>query len=83
MKDTTPDAVAGDHLQPGLHLVQPRDVGGGEMEGHVGALFGPRPHGGSFVNRQVVQDHMDGLPPMSSYGFLQLRSCASGLTALR
>ncbi len=41
------------------------------MKCHVGVLFGPGLHGGSFVNREVVQDHMDGLPPMSGYRFVQ------------
>ena len=71
MKDAAPDAVTRDHSQPDLDLVQPGGLGGGEMEGHVAVLFGPSLHGGTFVNREVVQDHMDGLPPMTDHGLIQ------------
>src|ERR1700747_853485 len=65
------DAVACDHPQPDLDLVEPGSVSRGEMKRHLGMLFGPGLNDRSFVHREVIQDHMDGLAPPHGYGFIQ------------
>src|SRR5229473_4257053 len=71
MEHAAADAISCDHPQPDLDLVEPGGIGGGEMKRHLGVLFRPGLNGGSFVNCEVIQDHMDGLASMSGYGFIQ------------
>jgi hypothetical protein len=39
VKDATTEAIPRDHTQPDLHLVQPRGVGGGEVQMNIGVEF--------------------------------------------
>ena len=60
------DAIASDQTQPDLDLVQPGGIGRGEVESHIRVLPQPGFHGGRFVSREVIQDHMN-LPRMHQF----------------
>ncbi len=68
VKNSAADSVADDHAQPDFHLVQPRCAVGREVELDMGMCFRPGFHRRGAVNRQAVEDHMDGVPSMPGPG---------------
>lgn len=78
-QDTAKDAVAGDHAQSDFRLVQPRSVGWCKVEVDL-RVRRPSLRGRGFMNRKIVEDHMDGLAPHPSR--LCCPSCGSHLERL-
>jgi hypothetical protein len=76
------DGLAGDDPEPDLDLVQPRGSDRGEVERDVRVALQPGPDLGGVVRGQVVQDDMDLLAAMRSYGLAQepqeVLACAVG-----
>ena len=70
-EDAMADAVAGDHPQRDFELIELGGMGWSEVEMRFGIVVEPIPHEGSFMNRRVVQDYLDYLPPVRSHGFIE------------
>ena len=45
--------------KPDLDMIEPRRIGRGEVQMHVGVRVEKFPHFGRFVRREVIQDDMD------------------------
>ncbi len=64
-EDATSDDVALQFGKPQLDLVEPRGIGGGKVEPHVGVSLEKRSHSIGLVSRKIIENDVNLLPRLA------------------